>query len=90
MPELMAVLFRPIKEKNGSAYTIAAYDGEIALRAEEMKKMSAEQVQSALVFFWHLGTELLKILPLYLMERTQGIVEQLQTEISQNAGAGME
>jgi hypothetical protein len=26
MPEVMAVLFRPIKEKNGSAYTIAAYD----------------------------------------------------------------
>ena len=41
MPELMAILFRPIKEKNGDAYVIQAYDGEITIRAEEMKKMSA-------------------------------------------------
>ena len=76
MPELMAVLFRPIKERNGSAYVIDAYDGNITIRAEEMKKMSAEQVQNALVFFYHLGKELLKTLPLYLMERTQEIVEK--------------
>ena len=90
LPELMAVLFRPIKEKNGSAYTIAAYDGEIALRAEEMKKMSAEQVQSALVFFYHLGKELLQTLPSYLMEKSQEIMKQLQTETLQNAGDGSE
>ena len=47
----MAVLFRPIKSKSGEAYVIDAYDGEITIRAEAMKKMSAEQVQSALVFF---------------------------------------
>ena len=44
MPELMAVLFRPVIEKsesNSEAYTIEAYDGEIAIRAEEMKKMAA-------------------------------------------------
>tara|TARA_R110000764_G_scaffold28708_1_gene67584 strand:- start:49 stop:690 length:642 start_codon:yes stop_codon:yes gene_type:complete len=90
LPELMAVLFRPIKEKNGSAYTIKAYDGEITIRAEKMKKMSAEQVQNALVFFWHFAKELSEILPSYLMERTQEIVEELQTEISQNAGNGSE
>ena len=90
MPEVMAVLFRPIKEKNGSAYTIAAYDGEIALRAEEMKKMSAEQVQSALVFFWHFVRELLTILPSYLTEQMEKTQEQLKMGISQNAGAGSE
>ena len=90
MPELMSVLFRPITEKNGSVYTIAAYDGNITIRAEEMKKMSAEQVQSALVFFWHFAKELSEILPSYLMERTQEIVTELQTEISQNAGDGSE
>ena len=51
MPELTAVLFRPVTERNGEVYTIEAYDGEIAIRAEQMKKMSAEQVQSCLVFF---------------------------------------
>jgi hypothetical protein len=52
LPELMAVLYRPVsmKGKNG-VYTIEAYDGKISIRAEEFKKMSAEQVQSALVFF---------------------------------------
>jgi|TARA_R110001583_G_scaffold57926_1_gene173098 hypothetical protein len=90
MPELMAVLFRPITEKNGSAYTIAAYDGNITIRAEEMKKMSAEQVQSALVFFWHFVKELSEILPSYLMQRTQEIAKELQTETSQNVGGGSE
>ena len=35
MPEVMAVLFRKIIDKNGEAYTIEAYDGNIAIRAEE-------------------------------------------------------
>ena len=78
MPELMAVLFRPITEKNGSAYTIAAYDGNITIRAEEMKKMSAEQVQSALVFFYRLGKELLMTLPSFLTERLKEMKMQLQ------------
>ena len=90
MPELMAVLFRPIKEKSGDVYVIDAYDGNITIRAEEMKKMSAEQVQSALVFFWHFAKELSEILPSYLMERTQEIVTELQTEISQKDGDGSE
>jgi hypothetical protein len=90
MPEIMAVLFRPVTERKGEAYTIEAYDGNITIRAEEMKKMSAEQVQSALVFFWNLGTELLKILPSFLLEQTQKIAEQLQTEISQKNGDGSE
>ena len=48
---LMAILYRPITEKKGDLYTIEAYDGKLKMRAEEMKKMSAEQVQAAMVFF---------------------------------------
>jgi len=69
LPEIMAVLYAPIKEKKNDIYIVDAYDGNIRLRAEEMKKMSAQQVQSALVFFYTLGKELSEILPLYLMER---------------------
>jgi hypothetical protein len=76
LPELMAVLYRPIKEKKNDIYIIDAYDGNIRLRTEEMKKMSAEQVQSALVFFYNLGRELSMILPLYLMER----LTEMQTQ----------
>ena len=69
LPELMAILYRPIKYKKENIYIIDAYDGEITMRTEEMKKMSAEQVQSALVFFYHLGKVLSVILPSYLMDR---------------------
>ena len=69
LPELMAVLYRPVKDKKNDIYIIDAYDGDIRLRTEEMKQMSAQQVQSALVFFYTLGKELSEILPLYLMER---------------------
>ena len=56
MPEIMAVLFRPITEQTDTGiYTIAAYDGNIKIRAEKFKKMSAEQVQAALFFFSNLG-----------------------------------
>lgn len=69
LPELMAVLYRPVKLKKNDIYIIDAYDGDIRLRTEEMKQMSAQQVQAALFFFYNLGKELSEILPLYLMER---------------------
>ena len=69
LPELMSVLYRPIKLKKNDIYIIDSYDGDIRLRAEEMKLMSAEQVQSALVFFYTLGKVLSEIMPLFLMER---------------------
>jgi hypothetical protein len=90
LPELMAVLYRPITEKKNDVYTIAAYDGNIQIRAEEMKKMSAEQVQSALVFFYHLGKELSEILPSYLMEQLTEMKTQLQQNPLQKSGVGSE
>ena len=68
LPELMAILYRPIKEKKNDLYIVDAYDGNIRLRAEEMKKMSAEQVQSALVFFYTFVEELSKTLQSCLTE----------------------
>ena len=91
LPELMAVLYRPVsmKGKNG-VYTIEAYDGNISIRAEEFKKMSAEQVQSSLFFFYNLGKELSMILPLYLMERLNKMREELQLKTLQKSGGGSE
>jgi hypothetical protein len=76
LPELMAVLYRPIKEKKNGIYIIEAYDGNIRMRAEEMKQMSAEQVQSALMFFFALGRKLSEIMPLYLMEQLKEMKTQ--------------
>tara|TARA_R100001443_G_scaffold32462_1_gene46588 strand:+ start:86 stop:730 length:645 start_codon:yes stop_codon:yes gene_type:complete len=87
LPEVMAILYRPITEETESGvYTIAAYDGNITIRAEEMKKMSAEQVQSALVFFWHLGNVLLMTLPSFLMERLKEMKMQSQQNPLQKSG----
>ena len=69
LPELMAVLYRPIKEKKNDIYIIDAYDGNIRMRTEEMKQMSASQVQAALFFFYNLGKELSEIMPSFLMEK---------------------
>jgi len=69
LPELMAVLYRPIKEKKNDIYIIDAYDGNITMRAEEMKKMSAVQVQASLFFFYNFVKELWKILQLFLIEQ---------------------
>ena len=87
LPEVMAILFRPITaETDSGVYTIAAYDGNITIRAEEMKKMSAEQVQSALVFFWNLGSVLLTTLPSFLMERLKEMKMQSQQSLLQKSG----
>jgi len=90
LAKMMAVLYRPITEKKGNIYTIEAYDGDIRMRTQEMKQMSAEQVQSALVFFWHLGKELSLILPSYLMQRLKEMNQQLPQNPSQKSGDGLE
>ena len=76
LAELMAVLYRPIKEKKNDIYIINSYDGNIRLRTEEMKKMSAEQVQAALFFFYNFAKELSVILPSFLMEQ----LKEMQTQ----------
>lgn len=76
MPEIMAILHRPILEKENDVYSIQAYDGNITIRAEKMRKMSAEQVHHSLVFFWNFGNALLEILPSFLMQQLKNIQKQ--------------
>ena len=90
LPEIMAILYRPIVEEQNDIYTIKAYDGDISIRAEQMKKMAAEQVQSALVFFYHLGKESLMTLPSFLTERLKEMKEQLQQNHLQKSGVTLE
>ena len=77
LPELMAVLYRPIVEETSSGvYTIEAYDGDITIRTEKMKKMAIEQVQSALVFFYHFAQILLMILQSFLIRKQMEMTKQ--------------
>ena len=75
MPEIMAILYRPIVEKEKDVYSIQAYDGNIRIRTEKMKKMTAEQVQGALVFFWTFVTNFLMTMLSYLTEQTSQMIK---------------
>lgn len=90
LPELMAILYRPIVEEKNNVYTIEAYDGNISIRTEIMKKMSAEQVQSALVFFYHLGILLCLTSESYLINRLKEMKKQLPQNLLQKNGVGSE
>ena len=90
LPELMAVLYRPITEKKNDKYTIESYDGEIAIRAEEMRKMSAQEVQSAMVFFWTFAMDLLRVMPSFLLARVnKSLIEEEQIPASLKSGDGL-
>ena len=90
LPEIMAILYRPIVEKKNKVYTIEKYNGDIDIRAEIMKNMSAEQVQSALVFFWNFVKELLIALPSSLTKRMKEMKMRLQEKVLQKSGVGLE
>jgi hypothetical protein len=90
LPEIMAVLYRPIKEEVDGVYTIEPYNGDIRLRAEEMKQMSATQVHSALFFLYHFSSVLLTIMQLSLMEVLQEMKTQLQVNPLPTSGVGSE
>ena len=88
LPEMMAVLFRPIIEREEDVYTIAAYDGNIKVRAEKMKKMAAEQVQNVLVFFWSFVRIFVAAIPLSLMQEEKKKMELFHQEALQTSGVG--
>jgi hypothetical protein len=70
MNKAMAVLYRPIKEKQGDKYLIQDYVGS-SKYAETMKDMPLDVALGAYVFFYHLGKELLISTLTFLEENPQ-------------------
>ena len=82
MHKIMGVLYRPIVEEKDDIYTIEVYDSDsMKIRAEAFKKMKAKDVQSALVFFWTLGNELLKILEQFLEKQKKNLNNELEKKL---------
>tara|TARA_X000000368_G_scaffold111283_1_gene86598 strand:- start:4663 stop:5280 length:618 start_codon:yes stop_codon:yes gene_type:complete len=81
LPEVMAILYRPIVEKENEVYSIKAYGGDLTIRAEKMKKMSAEQVQSALVFFYRFVNELSETSQSYLIQKLKETKTQSSVKV---------
>jgi len=93
MHRVMAVLYRPILEQKGKRYSIESYDHNTTeVRAERFKQMKASDVNNSLLFFWSLGQELSRSLPLYLMERVKQLTKDRLTNKtnSQKNGTGSE
>jgi len=90
LTKLIAVLYRPITERDGKDYSIEAYGvSDSRMRAKKFEKMKARDVNSSLVFFWTLGKELSIILPLYLMEQSKMILDKMQENNLQTSGVGL-
>lgn len=61
----MAVLFRPIEKQDGERYRIVEYQGTYEF-GDLMKWMPLDVALGAIVFFYHLGNDLLKAMPHFL------------------------
>jgi len=88
--KIMAVLYRPITEEVEGKYSIEAYGkSDLRMRAEKFKNMKAKDISNCLLFFWTFVKELSKILPLYLMERNQMMIDKLSQSNLQTSGVGL-
>jgi hypothetical protein len=88
MHKIMAVLYRPIVEKNKNAYSIEAYNSEtMRIRADKFLEMKAIDVQAALVFFYNLANKLMTILPLYLEEVMKKLQAQTKSLLTNGGGS---
>lgn len=87
MHKAMAVLFRPIKDKVQDKYSIEDYNGSITY-SDVMRHAPLDVVLGAVVFFYHLGNELLKSTLTYLEENPQ-MKDILSKHNSENGGDGI-
>lgn len=90
LTRLLAVLYRPITEKDQDNYSIEAYGlSDSRMRAKKFETMKAVDVNNALVFFWTFVKELLKTLLPYLMEQNQKMLNKTQMTNSLISGVGL-
>ena len=87
MNKAMAVLYRPIEQKQGNKYRIEDYKGS-HVYSELMKQMPLDVVFGSMVFFYNLTNELLKAIPNYLQKEIQ--MEQMQGQISVENGEAIQ
>lgn len=83
MNKAMAVLYRPIKRKEGERYEIEEYNGT-ANYSDLMKFAPMSVVFGALVFFYDLGKELLEATKEYLAKESHKMISQLKADSIKN------
>ena len=74
----MGVLYRPIVQRYQNKYLIEQYKGE---DTQKMKDMPMDAVLGSMLFFYHLGMDLSKVMLNYLeQEEETTLVQQLYSE----------
>jgi hypothetical protein len=87
MHKAMAVLYRPITNKAGDRYEIEEYKGSVTY-SDVMRHAPLDVVLGAVVFFYHLGNELLKSTLTYLEENPK-ITDIVNKHNLENDGDGI-
>lgn len=84
---LMGIMYRPITQTYKNKYLIEDYDPD-NINFDSFKDLTLDIVLPALVFFYHLGIELLKVLPHFLEEEASKMNTQKSTN-SDKSGDGI-
>lgn len=90
--KIMAVLFRPVTDEHGSAYSIAEYKGTAEANLEAYRSMSAARFKGAMVFFSATRNNSLRILAQSLREQQNKKVTGVWSTFKnsfRNAGRGI-
>ena len=84
---IIAILYRPVVKEAHGKYSIEAYDGELEARGRVFKKkLKANVVNSALVFFWTIGKDYLNASLTSLVEG----VEMSSNKTLEKSGVGIQ
>mgnify|MGYP003624552973 FL=1 len=76
---VMAVLYRPVKQRVGDRYSIHEYEPEM-LR-EAMLNMPMDAVVSSILFFWNLGIDCTSVMTNYLSPKERALIRQQQEDL---------
>ena len=82
----MAVLYRPIEKKFKGQYTIKPYE---AKEADFMKAMPMDVVFGSMIFFYHLGSDLSKVMMDYLHQEENRELHTQLLELSTRNSVGI-
>ena len=82
----MAVLYRPIEKKFKGQYTIEPYE---AKEADFMKAMPMDVVFGSMIFFYHLGSDLSKVMMDYLQQEENKELHTQLLELSTRNSVGI-
>lgn len=84
---LMGIMYRPITQTYKNKYLIEDYEPD-NINFDSFKELTLDIVLPALVFFYHLGIELLKVLPHFLEEEVNKMNTAKSTSLEKD-GVGI-